>query len=404
MHFAGVRLIFIGAWMAACVLLAFAVQDFSASDDRARKVVNQACEALGGSSALDSVKSLSARGIIGGTSLDKFPVVFKLDMLFPDKLRRILKWKSSPGMVENIETVNNGSIWTDIKIGKKLGDIISFGTSVNAMSGRGASFPGGMGGGLPGGMGGPPPGGMGGGAPGGMSGGPKGGMGGGAPGGMSGGPKGGMDGGPPGGIGGSGLDGNLSMLLSKMIEGILRGGTRGRVGKIESGLPPGGGRGSSDNRQTINGISPNILIDRNNQQIACDFFCLLIAFLPHVRDSSLIETNNDARFNAKMDVNAYFLKYSSSGGLAAILAIDKKTHLPIAASYFLNGAAESTNPDSAAVQIYFSEYRKVSIKKGVSMLLPHQITKTQNGKIMEQMDINKYHLNSGVKPEQFEKK
>jgi hypothetical protein len=406
MHFTSVRIIFLGIWMAAYVLLAFSVQDFSTSNDHTRKAVNQVRKALGGSSMLDSIQSLSARGTISGTSLAKFPVDFKLDMLFPDKLMRILKWRSSSGTVVNIEVINNEKAWTNsnIKIGKKLSDVVSFSASVNPISGMGRGAPGGMGGDTPGGMGGGAPGGMGGDTPGGMGGGAPGGMGGGAPGGMGGGAPGGMGGGAPGGMGRGGLDGNLVMLLSKMIEGMMRGGMDGGAGKTDNGLPPGGVRGSDNNKKAINGISPNILEDRNSQKIAYDFFCLLIALMPNVRDSIRIETVKDTHFNITTDANVDFLNFSSASGPAITLAINQKTHLPIAASYCLDGTDGSRNPNSTIVQIYFSEYRKVSGKKGVHMLLPHQIAKTQNGKTVERMEINKYQLNNHLKPEQFEKK
>jgi hypothetical protein len=417
MRLARARSVFVWILTALCIPAAIFTRASGASNDRAREIVSQVRAALGGNAALNSVRSLSATGNFrSGTGIADGS--FELDMLFPDKLMMFLKCEPWSGMkIRNIETVNGGQVWTssDMKMASQQGGgkVLGSREGANSMGGMG------RGGGSAGGMGGGPQGGMGGGPPGGMGGGPPGGMGGGAMGGiggvisqMAGGIMGGRGGGSEGGMGGNAL-GEIGNILGQMAGG-KRGGTEGGPpGAMGNGLPPGdrrggppSGDGSSSEKpgKPSDGMGPSILANRNSGRIIHDYFCLLIAFLPHTGDALRVETGNDIRFDLKLNAHADFLKFSRENGPSVILALNQKTHVPIAASYCLYGADEYHNPDSTEVQIYFSEYRAVSGKKGVRMLLPHQITKMENGKTTERMSIKKYKLNSDLKPKQFEKK
>jgi hypothetical protein len=385
MRFRSAQSISIDILMTVCILVAFCAQAFSISNDRPREIVNQVREALGGNDALNSIRSLSAIGDFHSRTAFA-DGRFELYMLFPEKLMRVLKCEPLSGTkIIYVEALNGGQVWTNskMKMANQHGGGNVFNSSARANSKGGM----GRGGGPAGGMSGGPPGGMG---EGGLNeiGGLLGQMAGSMLGGMGGDPSDGTGNSPPSGDGSSGPP-------SGMRNSPLSGG---------DGPPSRGGRSDEKIGKAFNEMAPSILANRNSEQIIHDFFCLLIAFLPHVRNSLRIETNNDIRFNIKLDVNTDFLKFSKDGGPAIALAINQKTHLPIAASYCLNDADENQNPNSTAVQIFFSEYRKVPGKKGVHMLLPHQIVKIQNGQTVERMHIKKYQLNRGLKPEQFEKK
>jgi hypothetical protein len=69
-----------------------------------------------------------------------------------------------------------------------------------------------------------------------------------------------------------------------------------------------------------------------------------------------------------------------------------------------DGKEQSSEPEIAEVQIYFSEYKAVSEKGFGDIWLPYQITKTRNGQTVEDMHIKKFQINPHLKPKQFEKK
>jgi hypothetical protein len=108
---------------------------------------------------------------------------------------------------------------------------------------------------------------------------------------------------------------------------------------------------------------------------------------------------------ATRNVPADYLLISTPSGSSVVLAIDKKTHLPIATAYdaFIaaRGRAEIKN---IHVQIHFAGYRSVKIGKGSAILLPHQITKTIDGEYAEDMYIKKYLLNINFSPKIFQQK
>ena len=56
-------------------------------------------------------------------------------------------------------------------------------------------------------------------------------------------------------------------------------------------------------------------------------------------------------------------------------------------------------PQQVTYEVHFSEYKKVD-----GVLLPHLITQGVNGNVTEEFTIEKYKLNSPLKPEQFVKK
>ena len=56
-------------------------------------------------------------------------------------------------------------------------------------------------------------------------------------------------------------------------------------------------------------------------------------------------------------------------------------------------------PQQATFEVHFSEYKKVD-----GVLLPHLISQSVNGNVSEEFTIEKYKLNSPLKPADFEKK
>ena len=105
------------------------------------------------------------------------------------------------------------------------------------------------------------------------------------------------------------------------------------------------------------------------------------------------------------------------------LFVDQETHKPLMLTYegvlprmfFRGGGQGGQNaqrptpeeiekmrkepPQQVTYEVHFSEYKKVD-----GVLLPHLITQGVNGKVTEEFTIEKYKLNSPLKPEQFVKK
>ena len=162
------------------------------------------------------------------------------------------------------------------------------------------------------------------------------------------------------------------------------------------------GSGSSEDRNTGE-QSPSLIDNPDDQQIRSDFSCLTIALLLHLPDLAKAEISLDQK--DEIGITADYLKIEIGEGTRFGLAIDRKTHLPVMASYDLLPQREKDGKsEMLPIQIYFSEYKPVPGKRSGDLRLPHQITKTRNGVTVEDMHITKFQLNPHLKPKQFEQK
>jgi hypothetical protein len=127
------------------------------------------------------------------------------------------------------------------------------------------------------------------------------------------------------------------------------------------------------------------------------------------------------------DGRADVLDVKGADGFAARLFLDKQSHRPLMLGYRtrqprigvmtrrIEGAtredaekaaheaekksqAQQQEAKEVEVQVYFSEYRSVD---GVS--LPHQITRSIDGKVSEEWEIKKFKINLPLKAERFKK-
>lgn len=139
MRFRTARLVIAGIMiMLLCgsiVALAQASQS-SEAKTRAREILNQARAALGGTAAMNAVKSLSAFGDFrSGSDSKEASGEVQLDLLLPDKLMRTLKWSQIQEMkVTSVEVMNGSQAWTDSQM-----------KDLRAMAGGGPIGGGGMG-------------------------------------------------------------------------------------------------------------------------------------------------------------------------------------------------------------------------------------------------------------------
>jgi hypothetical protein len=180
---------------------------------------------------------------------------------------------------------------------------------------------------------------------------------------------------------------------------------------IGGGPPPGIGSDSGGPPSTVEKHASAKAEETNidSRQIRLDLSSLLFALMLHVPDSYRVEISSGSDV-ATNNTRADFLKIFIDSGLEIILAIDQKTHLPITVAYnlLIEAKAEteetkslSPKPERTHIQIYFSGYRAVVRKGRGNILMPYQITKTQNGQYIEDMYVKKYRLNKHFNPKQF---
>jgi hypothetical protein len=198
----------------------------------------------------------------------------------------------------------------------------------------------------------------------------------------------------------------------------------GPTGGSGTGLGGGGhrstgGGGGSGEQPGINGPLPELGASTDNQQMRLDFLCLILALFfrsPDVSQPEFSYVGDGDIDGAKAD----FLKIVTRDGLEISLALDQKSHRPIMAAYTSSmmdterrgrprlkekaGKEQDSRPKLAEMQIYFSEYKAVTVKGFHDIWLPYQITKARNGQIVEDMHIKKFQLNPRLNPKQFEKK
>jgi hypothetical protein len=194
------------------------------------------------------------------------------------------------------------------------------------------------------------------------------------------------------------------------IGGMGRGG--GHMGGRRGGRSGGGGgaRGGGENRRGL--PAPNFRETPDNQQLKLDFSSLLFSLLLHGSDLSKYTVRYMGNIEVE-ETQADSLKISTEDGLEINLALDKKNHRPVMASYQVpttnavagegkqSEGSESGRPEN---QIFFSEYRLLHQKKIGDVWLPYQISKAHDGQTVEDMHIKKYQLNPKLKPKDFEKK
>jgi len=116
MPFIRIRLVF-GAMLVVLFADAATYAQSSDSKSRAREILDQARNALGGDAALKSIQSLSAFGDFrSGTGSSQVSGNVQLDLLLPDKLMRTMKWSPVGEMkVTSVEATDGSRVWTDSK-------------------------------------------------------------------------------------------------------------------------------------------------------------------------------------------------------------------------------------------------------------------------------------------------
>jgi hypothetical protein len=115
-----------------------------ASDARAhaREILDRARSALGGDAALKAIRSLSAIGDFrSGSGSTQISGDVRLDLLIPDKVIQVMKWRPTQEMKVTTTVAMNGSqIWTDSqeKDASPILGIGSMGGGRGGGTGRGA--------------------------------------------------------------------------------------------------------------------------------------------------------------------------------------------------------------------------------------------------------------------------
>ncbi len=200
-----------------------------------------------------------------------------------------------------------------------------------------------------------------------------------------------------------------------MVTNAPWAGSGRRMGSGRGGGRRTAGVGSSGRSETspkgVRMPAPNFLDPTDNLQISSDFSSLILGMLLRLPDSSQVEISSEDKDDSS-GVDADHLKIDLGNQSIIRLAIDRKTHRPVMASYKIpksnvdseEKASGFPDSDTTEVQIYFSEYRQVAGKGHSDLWLPHQITKTRDGLTVEVLHIKKFELNPHLKPKQFEQK
>lgn len=196
---------------------------------------------------------------------------------------------------------------------------------------------------------------------------------------------GGSGGGMGGGAGGMGGGGGM---------GSGRGGRGGGGGM---GMPSGGGRPNVGAMGGGTGMEKMVRNDYN--QLMLSWFLTAPSNLPV---EYIYERDLDTK-EGKADV----VRIMGPDNFVMWLLLDQKTHRPAGYVYRtmsprrpdVTDAREAQEPALMNVQVFFDDYKSVG-----TVQLPHQITKASNGKLLEELKINKIKLNEKIKEKKFEKK
>lgn len=314
---------------------------------RAQEVLRQMRAALGGDEALKAVQSLEASGKYRGLMMGRGAEGnIKLEMLLPDKMLRTVTTNMGAMQMTRREAVNGDEVWADMK------------RDMSAAMGGGDGPGGGRGGG-----------------------------------GFGGGGGGGGDGaGGGGGFGGGGGG---------------RGGGRGGGGGLSM---PGGAR---DAGRTDGPLSPEM-----RRQIHDDLMRLLVVLGFAVPSSLQLDYQWESEVPAK-DGRADVLLVRGPEDFLLALFVDQTSHRPLAINYrtlqaqtprsreeaeAMRNDPESRAPKLVEMQLHFEDYKNVSDKNVRNLWLPHKIIRTSNGQMLEELTLNKYKLNPGIKEKKFEQK
>ncbi|HKX28688.1 MAG TPA: hypothetical protein VJ302_13400 [Blastocatellia bacterium] len=144
------------------------------------------------------------------------------------------------------------------------------------------------------------------------------------------------------------------------------------------------------------------------RQVRSEFYRFLIAVLPAPAWTS--QFSYSFQREMKMKVGKFdLLSVKGPDGFAVWLYVDQRTHRPSMLSYLAPAPPETGNqqlnqdetgePIMINYQCVFSDYRHVG-----DLWLPHQMTRTADGRVIEEWRIHKYKLNPELKPGQFEKR
>ena len=118
------------------------------------------------------------------------------------------------------------------------------------------------------------------------------------------------------------------------------------------------------------------------------------------------------------DGKADVLEFKPDGAPAMKLFVDQASHTPLMLTFegvlprvFTRGPGQQRptpeeiekmrkeSPQQVTYEMHFSEYKKVD-----GVLLPHLISQSANGNVVEEFTVEKYKVNAPLKPADFEKK
>ena len=102
--------------LASCGAGILKSQKLDSEEGRAREIYQQARTAIGGETALNSLRTISATGEMRAVLWDKtLALEFRMDLILPDKLLKSVR-TSSAGMPPRtrMEALNGDEVWTDL--------------------------------------------------------------------------------------------------------------------------------------------------------------------------------------------------------------------------------------------------------------------------------------------------
>lgn len=308
---------------------------------KGQELINQAREAIGGEANLKAIQSFTAQGNYKSSMMGRpSQGDLKIELLLPDKYLRTATSGGAMGERTLLQCVNGTNVWLDMKMSEMGG------------------MPGGEGGG------------------GGRGGGGGGGVGGDVSGSGSGG-GGGFGGGGGGGMGGGGR----------------RGGGGGGGG---TGMPrPGAGKGG----EMFNNPGMQKMVRQDYLQL------MLAMFLtppPNLNVEYAYEREVDGK-DGKVDI----VRMSGQDNFTMWIFVEQKSHRPVGYAYQtmpprradITDAREVEEPKMMDIQVFMSDYKQIG-----NVYFPHQITKSSNGQVLEEVKISKIKLNEKIKDKKFEKK
>ena len=149
-------------------------------------------------------------------------------------------------------------------------------------------------------------------------------------------------------------------------------------------------------------------VSARERQVRSEFYRFLIAVLPAPAWTS--QFSYSFQREMKMKPGKFdLISVKGPDGFAAWLFVDQRTHRPSMLSYLAPAPSDPGNqqlnqdetgePIMINYQCVFSDYRHVG-----DLWLPHQMTRTADGRVIEEWRIHKYKLNPELKPDRFEQR